>query len=111
MNHKWFEVIDTYRAKWEECVGPDMCDASSSIILQRAAAKIDRVLSGDTILVSEIGVRDNWQFQFDKPTQSDSLIGGLGFSPMECGESSGLGAKLAVPDCLASLWYVRVLHA
>jgi acetolactate synthase-1/2/3 large subunit len=95
---RWLEAIEGYRKEWEAFIAPGFMDDSTPIHPQRAAHEIDKALSEDTILVSDIGVHHNWLIQFCKPTRPDSLIGSMGFGPMGFGVAGVLGAKFAAPD-------------
>src|SRR5215813_6227777 len=99
----WLKAIAGYRKEWKALVAPGFMDDSTPINPQRAAHEIDRALSDDAILVSDIGVHHNWLLQFCKPKRPDSLIGSMGFGPMGFGVAGVLGAKLAAPDrpCVA----------
>jgi len=99
----WLKAIADYRKEWEALVAPGFKDDSTPINPQRAAYEIDRALTEDAILVSDIGVHHNWLLQFCKPKRPDSLIGSMGFGPMGFGVAGVLGAKLAAPDrpCVA----------
>ena len=100
---KWLDAIAGYRKEWEAFIAPGFKVDTTPIAPQRAVQEIDRVLSEDTILVSDIGVHHNWLIQFCKPKRPDSLIGSMGFGPMGFGVAGALGAKLAAPDrpCVA----------
>jgi acetolactate synthase I/II/III large subunit len=95
---KWLTAIDGYRKEWEKFVAPGVSDDSTPINPQRAAVEIDKGLTEDTILVSDIGVHHNWLLGFCKPRRPDSLIGSMGFGPMGFGVAGVLGAKFAAPD-------------
>ena len=94
---EWLKAIDGYRKEWDAAVAPGFRDDASPINPQRAAHEIDRALTEDAILVSDIGVHHNWLLQFCKPKRPDSLIGSMGFGPMGFGVAGVLGAKLAAP--------------
>ncbi len=95
---KWLQAIDGYRKEWDKLVAPGFSDDTTPINPQRAAAEIDKALSEDAILVSDIGVHHNWLLGFTKPRRPDSLIGSMGFGPMGFGVAGVLGAKFAAPD-------------
>jgi len=95
---KWLAAIDGYRREWDKFVAPGFSDDSTPINPQRAALEIDKGLTEDTILVSDIGVHHNWLLGFCKPRRPDSLIGSMGFGPMGFGVAGVLGAKFAAPD-------------
>jgi acetolactate synthase I/II/III large subunit len=94
---KWLQAIDGYRKEWDKLVAPGFSDDTTPINPQRAAAEIDKALSEDAILVSDIGVHHNWLLGFTKPRRPDSLIGSMGFGPMGFGVAGVLGAKFAAP--------------
>jgi len=94
----WLRAIDGYRKQWEEFIAPGFRADTTPINPQRAAHEIDKVLSEDAILVSDIGIHHNWLIQFCHPKRPDSLIGSMGFGPMGFGVAGVLGAKLAAPD-------------
>ena len=94
----WRSAIDGYRKEWDAFIAPGFTDDSTPIHPQRAAHEIDKALTEDAILVSDIGIHHNWLIQFCKPTRPDSLIGSMGFGPMGFGVAGVLGAKLAAPD-------------
>jgi acetolactate synthase I/II/III large subunit len=96
--NKWLAAIDGYRKEWEKFVAPGNSDNATPINPQRAALEIDKGLTEDTILVSDIGVHHNWLLGFCKPRRPDSLIGSMGFGPMGFGVAGVLGAKFAAPD-------------
>src|SRR5262244_652515 len=100
---QWLATIDGYRKEWDALVAPGFMDVSTPINPQRAAHEIDRALSDDAILVSDIGVHHNWLLQFCKPKRPDSLIGSMGFGPMGFGVAGVLGAQFAAPErpCVA----------
>ena len=95
---KWLKLIDGYRKEWDTFVAPGFSDDSMPINPQRAALEIDKGLTEDAILVSDIGVHHNWLLGFCKPRRPDSLIGSMGFGPMGFGVAGVLGAKFAAPD-------------
>ena len=95
---EWLHTIDGWRKEWDALVAPGFKDDATPINPQRAAHEIQRALSDDAILVSDIGVHHNWLLQFCKPKRPDSLIGSMGFGPMGFGVAGVLGAKLAAPD-------------
>ena len=99
----WLDAIAGYRKEWDAFIAPGFKADTSPIAPQRAAHEIDRALTEDTILVSDIGVHHNWLIQFCKPRRPDSLIGSMGFGPMGFGVAGALGAKLAAPHrpCVA----------
>ena len=99
----WLDAIAGYRKEWDDFIAPGFKADTSPIAPQRAAHEIDRAITEDTILVSDIGVHHNWLIQFCKPRRPDSLIGSMGFGPMGFGVAGALGAKLAAPDrpCVA----------
>ncbi|MCG8543907.1 MAG: thiamine pyrophosphate-binding protein, partial [Alphaproteobacteria bacterium] len=94
----WRDAIAGYRKEWDAFIAPGFADESTPIHPQRAAHEIDKALTEDAILVSDIGIHHNWLIQFCKPTRPDSLIGSMGFGPMGFGVAGVLGAKLAAPD-------------
>ena len=94
----WLAEIDGVRKEWEDFIAPGFKDDSSPIHPQRAAHEIDKALSENTILVSDIGIHHNWLIQYCQPKRPDSLIGSMGFGPMGFGVAGVLGAKLAAPD-------------
>src|SRR2546430_84719 len=100
---KWLKTIEGYKKEWAAFVAPGFTDDATPINPQRAAHEIDKALSKDAILVSDIGIHHNWLIQFCKPKRPDSLIGSMGFVPMGFGVAGVLGAKLAAPDrpCVA----------
>ena len=93
----WLDAIAGYRKQWNDFIAPGFKADTSPIAPQRAALEIDRAISEQTILVSDIGVHHNWLIQFCKPRHPDSLIGSMGFGPMGFGVGGALGAKLAAP--------------
>ena len=93
----WLDAIAGYRKQWNDFIAPGFKADTSPIAPQRAALEIDRAISEQTILVSDIGVHHNWLIQFCKPRHPDSLIGSMGFGPMGFGVGVALGAKLAAP--------------
>src|SRR5205807_1252651 len=95
---KWLKTIEGYKKEWAAFVAPGFTDDATPIHPQRAAHEIDKALSKDAILVSDIGIHHNWLIQFCKPKRPDSLIGSMGFGPMGFGVAGVLGAKLAAPD-------------
>jgi len=95
---KWLMAIDGYRKEWDKLVAPGFSDDSQPINPQRAAAEIDKGLTDDAILVSDIGVHHNWLLGYCKPRRPDSLIGCMGFGAMGFGVAGVLGAKVAAPD-------------
>ncbi len=95
---KWLKTIEGYKKEWAAFVAPGFTDDTTPIHPQRAAHEIDKALSKDAILVSDIGIHHNWLIQFCKPKRPDSLIGSMGFGPMGFGVAGVLGAKLAAPD-------------
>jgi acetolactate synthase-1/2/3 large subunit len=95
---KWLSDIDGYRKEWDAFIAPGFMDDSSPIHPQRAAHEIDKALSEDSILVSDISIHHNWLIQYCNPKRPDSLIGSMGFGPMGFGVAGVLGAKLAAPD-------------
>jgi acetolactate synthase I/II/III large subunit len=98
-SHKdWLKQIHGWRQEWQTLIAPGFKDDATPINPQRAAHEIDRALTDDAILVSDIGVHHNWLLQFCKPKRPDSLIGSMGFGPMGFGVAGVLGAKLAAPD-------------
>ena len=99
----WLDAIAGYRKEWDDFIAPGFKADTSPIAPQRAAHEIDRAITDDTILVSDIGVHHNWLIQFCKPRRPDSLIGSMGFGPMGFGVAGALGAKLAAPHrpCVA----------
>ena len=99
----WLDAIAGYRKEWDDFIAPGFKADTTPIAPQRAAHEIDRVLTEDTILVSDIGVHHNWLIQFCQPRRPDSLIGSMGFGPMGFGVAGALGAKLAAPHrpCVA----------
>src|SRR5258706_6508841 len=56
---KWLATIDGYRREWKAFIAPGFADDASPIHPQRAAHEIDKVLSKDAILVSDIGIHHN----------------------------------------------------
>jgi len=94
----WLRAIDEYRRDWEEFIAPGFRSDITPIHPQRAAHEIDKALSEDAILVSDIGIHHNWLIQFCHPKRADSLIGSMGFGPMGFGVAGVLGAKLAAPE-------------
>src|SRR5450432_590415 len=95
---KWLGAIAGYRKEWDAFVAPGFSDDSTPINPQRAALEIDKALPEDAILVSDIGVHQNWLLSFCKPKRPDSLIGSMGFGPMGFGVAGVMGAKFAAPD-------------
>src|SRR5258705_251127 len=64
---KWLTAIDGYKKEWAAFIAPGFTDDASPIHPQRAAHEIDKALSNDAILVSDIGIHHNWLIQFCKP--------------------------------------------
>jgi acetolactate synthase I/II/III large subunit len=95
---RWLALIDGYRKEWNQFIAPGFSDDSTPIHPQRAAHEINKVLTEDAILVSDIGIHHNWLIQFCTPRRPDSLIGSMGFGPMGFGAAGVLGAKLAAPQ-------------
>ncbi|MET0470972.1 MAG: thiamine pyrophosphate-binding protein, partial [Xanthobacteraceae bacterium] len=60
----WLGTIEGYRKEWNAFIAPGFKDDATPIHPQRAAYEIDRALSADAILVSDIGVHHNWLIQF-----------------------------------------------
>jgi acetolactate synthase-1/2/3 large subunit len=94
----WLDDIQHWRKEWDEWTAPGCRADSTPIHPQRAAHEIDKVLPGDAILVSDVGVHHNWLLQFCRPKNPHSLIGSMGFGAMGFGVAGVLGAAIAAPS-------------
>jgi acetolactate synthase I/II/III large subunit len=94
----WLDDIQRWRKEWDEWTAPGYHADTTPIHPQRAAHEIDKVLPGDAILVSDVGVHHNWLLQFCRPKNSHSLIGSMGFGAMGFGVAGVLGAAIAAPS-------------
>ena len=95
---KWLRDIDGWRNEWEEFTAPGYREDTDPMHPQRAAHEIDKAVTDDTIIVSDVGIHHNWLIQYCRPKNPQSLIGSMGFGAMGFGVAGVLGAKLAAPD-------------
>ena len=94
----WLEAIEIYRMEWEAAIGEESSSEAEPIHPARLVADLRAVLPDDAIIVSDVGVHQDWLVQRWPAYAPRTMLQSWGFASMGFGVCGVLGAKLAAPE-------------
>lgn len=95
---EWVGELNDAREIWDRYQAPFMASDQEPLRPERFVSGLSRVIPGDAIVATDVGVHHNWMVQLWKARQPRHLLQSWGFASMGFATCGILGAKLAEPE-------------